>query len=103
MQGRSFTDFDAALPAWLAAGPQHEGFTSLKPIQRAVLPLALAGRDVVGIAPKWSLHLGGADVGQKVHDVGDEAEGQHNKPHSLKTLTHQYCLGFRTLAGNWVG
>lgn len=49
-----FKDLYAAFPSWLALGLQHQGYDAMKPIQQKVLPLALAGRDVVGIAPTGS-------------------------------------------------
>jgi len=50
----SFGDFDQVLPAWLSEGLHRCDFHSLKPIQREILPLALAGKDVCGIAPTGS-------------------------------------------------
>lgn len=50
----SFGAYHEALPTWLAEGLQREGYGALKPIQRAVLPLALRGSNVVGIAPTGS-------------------------------------------------
>jgi len=50
----AFAEFEEVLPAWLSAGLQRSGFEALKPIQKKVLPLALAGRDVCGIAPTGS-------------------------------------------------
>lgn len=49
-----FADFGHVLPPWLTEGLRHGGFESMKPIQRKILPLALAGQDVVGIAPTGS-------------------------------------------------
>eukprot|EP00927_Polykrikos_kofoidii_P040587 TRINITY_DN34657_c0_g2_i1.p1 TRINITY_DN34657_c0_g2~~TRINITY_DN34657_c0_g2_i1.p1 ORF type:complete len:740 (-),score=128.07 TRINITY_DN34657_c0_g2_i1:162-2381(-) len=50
----TFADLGETLPKWLAESLQREGFHHTKPIQRAVLPLALSGRDVIGIAPTGS-------------------------------------------------
>eukprot|EP00931_Biecheleriopsis_adriatica_P082066 TRINITY_DN55450_c0_g1_i1.p1 TRINITY_DN55450_c0_g1~~TRINITY_DN55450_c0_g1_i1.p1 ORF type:complete len:675 (+),score=146.87 TRINITY_DN55450_c0_g1_i1:25-2025(+) len=49
-----FSDFRTALPAWLSEGLNRQGFHKLKPIQRDVLPLALAGKDIIGTAPTGS-------------------------------------------------
>jgi len=51
---RRFADFGHVLPSWLADGLKRGGFDSMKPIQKQVLPLALSGKDVVGIAPTGS-------------------------------------------------
>jgi len=50
----SFSEYDHVFPQWLAEGLRREGFQGLKPIQNKILPLALGGRDVVGIAPTGS-------------------------------------------------
>mmetsp|Transcript_66240 Transcript_66240/g.158446 ORF Transcript_66240/g.158446 Transcript_66240/m.158446 type:complete len:622 (-) Transcript_66240:3-1868(-) len=47
-------ELSGALPHWLQNSLEREGFETLKPIQKAVLPLALAGKDVVAIAPTGS-------------------------------------------------
>lgn len=49
-----FGDFGAVLPLWLAEGLRRGRFDGMKPIQQKVLPVALAGQDVVGIAPTGS-------------------------------------------------
>jgi len=49
-----FADLAEVFPDWLATGLAEGNFEVLKPIQRKILPLALAGRDVVGIAPTGS-------------------------------------------------
>lgn len=50
----AFSEYSEVLPAWLSAGLERSGFEALKPIQKKVLPFALAGRDVCGIAPTGS-------------------------------------------------
>eukprot|EP00928_Gymnodinium_smaydae_P063757 TRINITY_DN47254_c0_g1_i1.p1 TRINITY_DN47254_c0_g1~~TRINITY_DN47254_c0_g1_i1.p1 ORF type:complete len:720 (-),score=112.43 TRINITY_DN47254_c0_g1_i1:47-2143(-) len=52
--GGGFADYNRALPSWLAEALARQGFSTLKPIQRAVLPLALRGKDLVGVAPTGS-------------------------------------------------
>ena len=42
------------LPA-LQQGVQEAGFVELRPIQAAALPEALKGRDVLGLARRWTL------------------------------------------------
>lgn len=51
---RSFEDLGAVLPRWLMRALEQHGFSNLRPIQKKVLPLALAGEDIVGIAPTGS-------------------------------------------------
>eukprot|EP00419_Tripos_fusus_P050736 CAMPEP_0172839428 /NCGR_PEP_ID=MMETSP1075-20121228/28552_1 /TAXON_ID=2916 /ORGANISM="Ceratium fusus, Strain PA161109" /LENGTH=714 /DNA_ID=CAMNT_0013683077 /DNA_START=263 /DNA_END=2408 /DNA_ORIENTATION=+ len=51
---KRFTDFGSVLPSWLASGLERGGFDCMKPIQQRVLPLALLGKDVAGIAPTGS-------------------------------------------------
>jgi len=52
--GTFFAEYAGALPEWLSEAMQREGYSKMKPIQKAVLPLALRGSDVVGIAPTGS-------------------------------------------------
>lgn len=49
-----FSQFGSILPPWLSEGLRRGGFEKLKPIQRQILPLALAGKDVCGVAPTGS-------------------------------------------------
>ncbi|CAJ1434910.1 unnamed protein product, partial [Effrenium voratum] len=49
-----FSEFQEVLPPWLLEGLKRQSFQEMKPIQRQVLPLALAGRDVVATAPTGS-------------------------------------------------
>lgn len=50
---RTFLDVPG-LPAYLADALQREGFIDLRPIQRLALPVALSGKDLVGIAQTGS-------------------------------------------------
>lgn len=47
-----FSEFNQILPPWLSEGLKD--YPEMKPIQRKVLPLALAGKDVVAVAPTGS-------------------------------------------------
>ena len=52
--GKLFSDYSKMLPPWLSAALKIEGFNRMKPIQQEVLPLALAGHDIIATAPTGS-------------------------------------------------
>jgi len=69
----TFGGFRGVLPGWLSQALERNGFETLKPIQRRVLPLALAGQDVVGVAPTGSGKTLAFLVPAIVHVVGQPA------------------------------
>jgi len=49
-----FSDYSKYLPPWLSSALKLEGFNKMKPIQQEVMPLALAGHDIIATAPTGS-------------------------------------------------
>lgn len=53
-EGKLFSDYGKYLPPWLSSALKQEGFNKMKPIQQEVMPLALAGHDIIATAPTGS-------------------------------------------------
>eukprot|EP00434_Breviolum_minutum_P019349 symbB.v1.2.017056.t1/scaffold1314.1/size125707/9 len=91
-----FSDFQEVLPKWLSEGLRYHNFQEMKPIQRKVLPLALAGHDVVATAPTGSGKTLAFLVPAMVHATSQSAPAVAEGPIALvlaptRELVTQIC------------